>query len=64
MNHVPTTSEDIPYGTPEMANEVKRLFNETDVGKEKIIVMGGHREGLISFGKNLEEAANILIDKL
>ena len=64
MHHVPTSSEAIPYGTPEMANEIKRLFDETTLSKEKIMVMGGHREGIVSFGKDLEEAGNILIDKL
>jgi L-ribulose-5-phosphate 4-epimerase len=63
-SHVPTTSEDISYGTPGMANEMKRLFEETALGKEKIIVMAGHCEGIISFGKDLQEAASILIDKL
>ena len=47
-----------------MANEIKRLFDETALNKEKILVMGGHREGIISFGKDLEEAGSILIDKL
>jgi ribulose-5-phosphate 4-epimerase/fuculose-1-phosphate aldolase len=64
IHHVPTSSENISYGTPEMANEIKRLFDETALSKEKIIVMGGHREGIISFGKDLEEAASILTDKL
>ena len=39
-------------------------FDETALSKEKILVMGGHREGIISFGKDLEEAGSILIDKL
>ena len=64
MYHVPTSSETISYGTPEMANEIKRLFDQTALSKEKILVMGGHREGIISFGKDLAEAGNILIDKL
>lgn len=64
MYQVPTSSEAIPYGTPEMANEIKRLFDETTLSKEKILVMGGHREGIISFGKDLAEAGNILINKL
>lgn len=64
MHHVPTSSEAIPYGTIEMANEIKRLFDETALSKEKILVMGGHKEGIISFGKDLAEAGNILIDKL
>ena len=64
LHHAPTSSDNISYGTPGMANEIKRLFDETALSKEKIIVMGGHREGVISFGKDLEEAGNILIDKL
>ena len=64
IHRVPTSSETISYGTPEMANEIKRLFDETAVDTEKIIVMGGHREGIISFGEDLEEAGSILINKL
>ena len=64
LHHAPTSSENISYGTAEMANEIKRLFAETALGKEKIIVMGGHREGIVSFGKDLEEAGSILIDRL
>jgi len=64
LHHAPTSSENISYGTAEMANEIKRLFAETALGKEKIIVMGGHREGIISFGRDLEEAGSILIDRL
>ena len=64
LHHAPTSSENISYGTPEMANEIKRLFAETALRKEKIIVMGGHQEGIISFGRDLEEAGSILIDRL
>ena len=64
LHHAPTSSENISYGTPGMAHEIKRLFDETALSGEKIIVMGGHREGIISFGKDLDEAGSILIDKL
>jgi len=64
LHHAPTSSENISYGTAEMANEIKRLFAETALRKEKIIVMGGHQEGIISFGRDLEEAGSILIDRL
>jgi ribulose-5-phosphate 4-epimerase/fuculose-1-phosphate aldolase len=63
MDHVPTSSENVSYGTTEMAREIKRLFSETALGQEKILVMKGHREGIISFGKDLGEAGSILIDK-
>ena len=64
LHHAPTSSDNISYGTPGMANEIRRLFEETALSKEKIMVMGGHREGIISFGKDLEEAGSILLDKL
>ena len=60
---LPTTNKDISYGTPEMAKEIKQLFTKSNIHLEKIIVMGGHKEGIISFGKNLEEAGNIILSK-
>lgn len=55
MNTVPTTRADIPYGTPEMAWEIERLWKESNLPEQKIVVMAGHPEGIIWFGKNLEE---------
>ena len=60
---VPTTAK-VEYGTPEMANEIYRLFNETEVEEKKIICMLGHEEGIITFGKNLKQANDILFDLL
>jgi ribulose-5-phosphate 4-epimerase/fuculose-1-phosphate aldolase len=62
MNRVPTSNDTVPYGTPGMANEIKRLFAETPLSLEKIMVMGGHEEGIISFGKDLGEAGHILLE--
>lgn len=59
---LPVTSGDVPYGTPEMAFEVSGLFDRTSVTETKIFVMGGHKEGIVSFGKDLDEAGNILLD--
>ena len=62
IHKLPTTKTNVLYGTPEMANEIKRLFIETDVGEKKILIMGGHQEGVITFGKTLNEAGEILLD--
>lgn len=59
-NVVPSTDEEAAYGTPEMAYEIKRLWKETDLKEKKIIVMKGHRDGIISFGENLNEAVNVI----
>ncbi|WP_372368694.1 class II aldolase/adducin family protein [Candidatus Uabimicrobium sp. HlEnr_7] len=58
---IPVTNPDIPYGTVAMANEVKRLFNRTDVAKLKIFSMGGHEDGIISFGRSTREAGDIML---
>jgi len=62
LNHYPTTSVKIEYGTPEMALAVQSLAAERGQKEEKIIIMGGHREGILAFGKNLEEATTQIIN--
>ena len=59
LNRAPTTSQAAEYGTPEMANEIMELFTRTDV--PKIVVMAGHEGGILTFGKNLEEAFTALM---
>ncbi|ACK73109.1 class II aldolase/adducin family protein [Gloeothece citriformis PCC 7424] len=61
MNKVPTTAENIPYGTPEMAQEIIRLCQMGNLKEAKILVMRGHEEGIIAFGRNLDEAGNLLL---
>lgn len=58
LNDYPTTSAEIEYGTPEMAYAVGKLASEIN---GKIIVMGGHREGILAFGSNLIEATTEII---
>lgn len=62
LNTLPTTNPIVPYGTPEMAEEIKQLFKETNVLQQKVIVMGGHKEGIITFGETMEEAGEILLN--
>ena len=61
LNKAPTSSKAVDYGTPEMACEVRRLFNVTDVQNRKILVMAGHEGGIVAFGKDLEEAFAVLM---
>lgn len=56
-DRAPTTSDSIPYGTPEMALAIGRL----EMREWKFFVMGGHREGCISFGKDLWEALEVIL---
>ena len=61
FDRAPKTSESVPYGTPEMAYEIMRLFKETNVRSRKILVMAGHEGGIVSFGKDLDEAFAVLV---
>jgi ribulose-5-phosphate 4-epimerase/fuculose-1-phosphate aldolase len=61
LNQAPTSSKTIEYGTPEMAYEVTRLFEVTDVQSRKILVMAGHEGGIVAFGKDIEEAFAVLM---
>lgn len=62
LSIVPSTSKNATYGTPEMAREIVRVFHTTLVREQKILVMEGHEEGIVSFGKDLDEAADVLLD--
>ena len=62
IDKVPTTAKEASFGSSEIANDVIRLFKETDVKKKKIMVMAGHKEGVISFGHDLDEAGKILFN--
>ena len=61
LGRLPTTADDISYGTPEMAREFERLYRDTDFAAGGIAVMAGHEEGIIAFGASLEEAANRIL---
>jgi len=61
VDRAPTTSKEVAYGTPEMAYEIMRLFKTTDVQSRKILVMAGHEGGIVTFGKNLEDAFGVLM---
>ena len=61
-NEYPTTAAEIEYGTPEMAKAIGQLIAEMKSDDPKIIVMGGHREGILAFGATLEEATDHLIN--
>ncbi len=63
LNTLPATAENIEYGTPEMAKEITRLFNEQKLSQHKIFAMAGHNEGIVSFGKDLAQAAELLLNE-
>jgi len=60
----PVTRPDVAYGTPDMADEIQRLYTATDLATRRLVVMGGHPAGLISFGSTPAEAEAPLLVEL
>ena len=61
LDRFPTTNPDCAYGTPEMAEEIVRLCQQSSTQQQKIIIMSGHEEGILTFGESLAEASNVML---
>jgi ribulose-5-phosphate 4-epimerase/fuculose-1-phosphate aldolase len=62
--NLPSTDAHVPYGTPAMAQEVERLFEDVDHIETGVFVMGGHEDGVIAFGRTVDEAGSVLVRAL
>ena len=62
--NLPHTAADIPYGTVAMAAAVDYLFQSGHVRQSALFTMLGHEDGVIAFGKNVQDAAWVLIRHL
>jgi L-ribulose-5-phosphate 4-epimerase len=60
LARVPFTAGHIEYGTPAMAREITRLLKDPLLRERGILGMGGHREGIISFGRDPDEAGGAI----
>ena len=47
---------DVPYGSREMIEAVKKIYRNSNPLDNPKFVMKGHEEGIITFGKDLKEA--------
>jgi len=62
LNHYPTTPPEFTYGTPEIAIETGRICSALNHEATRIIIMGGHEEGIIAIGSSVEEAATAILN--
>ncbi len=61
---IPVTDSAVPYGSPELAAEIERLFVTGLLYDHRMFAMGGHEDGLVSFGKSADVAGSVLLDAL
>jgi hypothetical protein len=61
---LPATRAGAQNGTPQMALEVQRLYREGPLASLGILVMGGHEDGVLTFGASASEAGATLVRHL
>lgn len=62
LKKVPATKEGIESRTKEIAFEMQRLIKEKRTRQKKIILIEADKEGIICFGKDLNQAGNVLLN--
>ncbi len=60
---LPTTPRNVTYGTPDIAFEIKRMYDR-NILESRIIIMAGHEDGVITFGNNMDECGDVLLHYL
>jgi hypothetical protein len=58
---LPSTSPDIAYGTPEMAEAVAELLKDPKVRDLGCIRMGGHEDGILFFSENMDQTGQKVV---
>lgn len=61
---VPTTNPGMDYGTAGLAKDILRLFKDPEIYEKRIIIMSGDRAGILTFGHDMDEAVNVLMEYL
>lgn len=61
---LPATPAGIDYGTVEMADATAALFLAGRVAETGLFVMLGHEDGVVAFGRTVDEAGSILVRAL
>lgn len=61
---LPSSTPGAACGTQAMACEIERLCTMHAVREGRVIVMGGHQDGIITFGVTADEAGSALVECL
>ena len=61
---IPCTAPGVAYGTQEMAREMARLYRSSGLAEQQILAMTGHEDGVIAFGRSVDEAGQVLVTYL
>lgn len=59
---LPTTDPTVEYGTPSMAREIERIVGLGEFVRDGLLVMGGHKDGLIAAAPDLALAVSRMLN--
>lgn len=61
---LPFTDPRVAYGTPEMAEEIAKLVSGHDCSEPGLLVMAGHKDGILAFGGKADDTGDIVLQTL
>ena len=61
---LPTTRPGVDYGTVSMAQDMRRLAQQTGMLEGRIFAMDAHEDGIVAFGHTADEAGHALLSAL
>lgn len=61
---IPVTDPTAEYGTPQMALATVEVLNGMGCPAQGLLSMGGHEDGIVSWGTTAEEAGGLLVNTL
>jgi L-ribulose-5-phosphate 4-epimerase len=61
LNKMPTTSAKAGYGTTAFAGEIESLLKSSDLTANPLIIVGGYKDKIFSFGPNLNVVGEALL---
>lgn len=61
-NGLPQTALSTEYGTPQMASEIAGLLRDSDLASSGVLVMAGHKDGVVCFGDSVYQAGKRLLN--
>jgi hypothetical protein len=61
---LPASEPRAGYGTSAMCKEVRGLLRIPEVARGRLLVMGGHQDGVLAFGETAGQAGRALLDLL
>jgi L-ribulose-5-phosphate 4-epimerase len=64
VHQLPTTPEEVLYGSPDMAEAILWLLSGTKLRESGVLIPAGHEEGVFAFGETLEQAYTRIITLL